>query len=132
MTDQGTFIVNGAERVIVSQLHRSPGVSFSSSIHPNGKTLFSARVIPYRGAWVEFEVDINNVMYVMVDRKRKLPATTFMRCFGMLGDAQIASEFFATDTVKLDDFSGRASLVSELVEKFLGNEFIEDVLDPKT
>ena len=132
MTDQGTFIVNGAERVIVSQLHRSPGVSFSSSIHPNGKTLFSARVIPYRGAWVEFEVDINNVMYVMVDRKRKLPATTFMRCFGMLDDEQIVREFFAIKEVKLDDFSKGASKVTDLVEKFLGNEFIEDVIDPET
>ena len=132
MTEQGTFIVNGAERVIVSQLHRSPGVSFSSSIHPNGKTIFSGRVIPYRGAWVEFEVDINNVMYVMVDRKRKLPATTFMRCFGMQHDETLAKEFFLTETVKLDDFSAGASLVSDLVEKFLGNEFIEEVIDPKT
>ncbi len=132
MTEQGTFIVNGAERVIVSQLHRSPGVSFSSSIHPNGKTLFSARVIPYRGAWVEFEVDINNVMYVMVDRKRKLPATTFMRCFGLMDDEQIVSEFFATKEVALDDFSKGASKVTDLVEKFLGNEFIEEVLDPET
>lgn len=132
MTDQGTFIVNGAERVIVSQLHRSPGVSFSSSIHPNGKTLFSARVIPYRGAWVEFEVDINNVMYVMVDRKRKLPATTFMRCFGLMDDEQIVQEFFETKEIKLDDFSKGASKVSDLIEKFLGNEFIEEVLDPET
>jgi DNA-directed RNA polymerase subunit beta len=132
MTDQGTFIVNGAERVIVSQLHRSPGVSFSSSIHPNGKTLFSARVIPYRGAWVEFEVDINNVMYVMVDRKRKLPATTFMRCFGLMDDEQIVREFFNTNEIALDDFSKGATKVGELVEKFLGNEFIEEVLDPET
>ncbi len=82
MTDQGTFIINGAERVIVSQLHRSPGVSFASNLHPNGKTTYSARIIPYRGAWVEFEIDINNVMYVMIDRKRKMPATTFLRAFG--------------------------------------------------
>ena len=130
MTEQGTFIVNGAERVIVSQLHRSPGVSFSSGVHPNGKTIYSARVIPYRGAWVEFEVDINNVMYVMIDRKRKLPATTFLRCFGLVDDDRMAGEFFLTQHVPLDDFSGGASLVTELVEKFLGNEFIEDVLDP--
>src|SRR5690606_34705344 len=74
MTDQGTFIINGAERVIVSQLHRSPGVSFSTATHPNGKLTYSARIIPYRGAWVEFEIDIYGVMYVMIDRKRKIPA----------------------------------------------------------
>src|SRR5439155_18580961 len=109
MTEQGTFIVNGAERVIVSQLHRSPGVSFSSSVHPNGKTIFSGRVIPYRGAWVEFEVDINNVMYTMVDRKRKLPATTFMRCFGLTDDERVAAEFFETEKVVLDDFTKGAT-----------------------
>jgi DNA-directed RNA polymerase subunit beta len=132
MTDQGTFIVNGAERVIVSQLHRSPGVSFGSSVHPNGKTIFSARVIPNRGAWVEFEVDINNVMYVMVDRKRKIPATAFMRCFGLTDNEQIAAEFFVTEKVALDDFSGGATKVSDLVERCLGKEFIEDLIDPKS
>ncbi|MCA1659996.1 MAG: DNA-directed RNA polymerase subunit beta, partial [Verrucomicrobiaceae bacterium] len=132
MTEQGTFIVNGAERVIVSQLHRSPGVSFSSGIHPNGKTIFSARIIPYRGAWVEFEVDINNVMYVMVDRKRKIPATAFMRAFGLTDDEQIAREFFDTEALDLDDFTRGATKVSDLVEKFLGNEFIEEIIDPKT
>lgn len=132
MTEQGTFIVNGAERVIVSQLHRSPGVSFSSGVHPNGKTIYSARIIPYRGAWVEFEVDINNVMYVMVDRKRKIPATAFMRAFGMADDEEIAKEFFEAEKVALDDFSRGATKVSDLVEKFLGNEIIEDVIDPKS
>ena len=136
MTPQGTFIINGAERVIVSQLHRSPGVSFSSGVHPNGKTIFSGRVIPYRGAWVEFEVDINNVMYVMVDRKRKLPATTFLRCFGVQDNEEIAEEFFEVDTLKLDDFSKGATKVEELAksevfDRYKGTEFIEDVLDPK-
>ncbi|MCX7718279.1 MAG: DNA-directed RNA polymerase subunit beta [Candidatus Sumerlaeaceae bacterium] len=134
MTEQGTFIVNGSERVIVSQLHRSPGVSFSSSIHPNGKTTYSARVIPYRGAWVEFEVDINNVMYVMVDRKRKIPATTFLRCFGVADDQGIVERFFETEKVALDDFSKGAVKVSDLIEKYLGSEFtfIEEIVDPKT
>ncbi|MBX7246432.1 MAG: DNA-directed RNA polymerase subunit beta, partial [Candidatus Sumerlaeaceae bacterium] len=132
MTEQGTFIVNGAERVIVSQLHRSPGVSFSSAVHPNGKTTYSARVIPYRGAWVEFEVDINNVMYVMVDRKRKIPATTFLRCFNVSDDERIAKEFFETEKLELDDFSKGAIKVSDLIEKFLGNQFIEEITDPKS
>src|SRR5690606_29474646 len=94
MTEQGTCIINGAERVIVSQLHRSPGISFSSAVHPNGKDTFSARIIPYRGAWVEFEVDIYSVMHVMIDRKRKIPATTFLRAFGFDSDEEIANEFF--------------------------------------
>ncbi len=132
MTDRGTFIVNGAERVIVSQLHRSPGVTFGSSVHTNGKTLYNARIIPNRGAWVEFEVDINNVMYVMVDRKRKLPATTFLKCFGLCDNEEIAKQFFRLERVKLDDFSKGATSVDELEERFLGKQFIEDIIDPAT
>lgn len=105
MTEQGTFIINGAERVIVSQLHRSPGVSFSTATHPNGRLTYSARIIPYRGAWVEFEIDIYGVMYVMIDRKRKIPATTFLRAFGYHNDETMADEFFNQQTIKLDDFS---------------------------
>jgi DNA-directed RNA polymerase subunit beta len=131
MTDNGTFIINGAERVIVSQLHRSPGVSFSSAIHPNGKTTYSARIIPYRGAWVEFEIDIYNVMYVMIDRKRRIPATTFLRAFGYENEEDIAREFFATEKITLDNFRKGKTKVSNL-EKYLGEEFIEPVLDPKT
>ena len=131
MTEHGTFIINGAERVIVSQLHRSPGVSFSSSVHPNGKTTYKARIIPYRGAWVEFEIDIYNVMYVMIDRKRRVPATTFLRAFGYNSEEDIASEFFATEKIALDDFKKGKTKVSQL-HKYLGEEFIEPVLDPKT
>ncbi len=130
MTDQGTFIINGAERVIVSQLHRSPGVSFSRSTHPNGKYTYSARVIPYRGAWVEFEIDIYGVMYVMIDRKRKIPATTFLRCFGYNDDSQMAKEFFEVEKIKLDDFKGGATLVKSL-DQYLGVEFIETIRDEK-
>jgi DNA-directed RNA polymerase subunit beta len=130
MTDQGTFIINGAERVIVSQLHRSPGVSFSSATHPNGKQTYSARIIPYRGAWVEFEIDIYGVMHVMVDRKRKIPATTFLRCFGYNDDATLAGHFFEVDTVTLDDFRGGATKISRLTE-FVGSEFIETIRDEK-
>jgi DNA-directed RNA polymerase subunit beta len=130
MTEQGTFIINGAERVIVSQLHRSPGISFSSATHPNGKETYLARIIPYRGAWVEFEVDIYNVMHVMIDRKRKIPATTFLRAFGFDSDAEIAEHFFELETVELDDFAAGATRHDDLLNH-LGAEFIEDVQDEK-
>ncbi len=131
MTEQGTFIINGAERVIVSQLHRSPGVSFSQGLHSNGKEIFSARIIPYRGAWVEFEIDINNLMWVMIDRKRKIPATTFLRAFGTHADAEFVSEFFKTETVALDDFSRGGTKVQDL-DQYVGEELIEEVIDPKS
>ena len=82
MTHRGTFIINGAERVVVSQLHRSPGVFFSESTHPNGTPIYSARIIPFRGSWVEFTTDINNVMYAYIDRKKKFPVTTLLRALG--------------------------------------------------
>ena len=93
MTDFGTFIINGDERVIVSQLHRSPGVSFEDSVHPNGKILHSARVIPHRGVWLEFEFDINDTLYAYIDRKKKLLATTLLRVFGYDTDAAIIKAF---------------------------------------
>jgi DNA-directed RNA polymerase subunit beta len=128
MTDQGTFIINGAERVIVSQLHRSPGVSFSTATHPNGRLTYSARIIPYRGAWVEFEIDIYGVMYVMIDRKRKIPATTFLRAFGLSDDERIADEFFEIEDVELDDFSQGLTRVEDL-DSHLGAEYAETVTD---
>src|SRR5690606_15705719 len=128
MTEQGTFIINGAERVIVSQLHRSPGVSFSTATHPNGRLTYSARIIPYRGAWVEFEIDIYGVMYVMIDRKRKIPATTFLRAFGMTDDERISDEFFQIEEIELDDFSAGLTDVDRLHE-FLGAEYAETVND---
>jgi DNA-directed RNA polymerase subunit beta len=82
MTPLGTFVINGAERVVVSQLHRSPGVVFEESIHPNGQRLFSARIIPFRGSWVEFTIDIHDVIYVHIDKKKKFPATALLRAFG--------------------------------------------------
>ena len=127
MTEQGTFIINGAERVIVSQLHRSPGVSFSSGQHTNGKIIYSSRIIPYRGAWVEFEIDINNLMWVMIDRKRKIPATTYLRAFGQHDDTTFVEEFFATEAVALDDFSKGATKTTEL-DQFIGEEVIEEVI----
>ncbi len=131
MTEQGTFIINGAERVIVSQLHRSPGVSFSKGLHSNGREIYSARIIPYRGAWVEFEVDINSLMWVMIDRKRKIPATTFLRAFGQHEDLDFVREFFNTEAVTLDDFSRGATKAQDL-DGFIGEELIEELIDPKS
>jgi len=119
MTEEGTFIVNGSERVIVSQLHRSPGVFFDESIHPNGKRLFSARIIPYKGAWLEFSMDINDIMYVHIDRKRKLPVTTFLRALGFSKSEEILSIFHGTKEIKVD-------------EEAIGEVVLEDVVVKKT
>ena len=101
ITDGGTFIINGAERVIVSQLHRSPGVFFDEEIHPNGKRLFSARIIPYRGSWVEFSLDINDIMYVHIDRRRKIPVTILLRALGYVTDTNILELFYEIETTKI-------------------------------
>jgi DNA-directed RNA polymerase subunit beta len=94
MTDSGTFIINGAERVIVSQLHRSPGVSFDEDTHPNGGRILKARIIPRRGSWVEFLVDINECMYINIDRRRKIPATILLRALGFSSNADILKNFY--------------------------------------
>src|SRR5258708_31383740 len=96
LTPLGTFVINGAERVIVSQLHRSPGVVFEESTHPNGQRLFSARIIPFRGSWVEFTIDIHDVVYVHIDKKKKFPATALLRAFGYGTNAEILKLFYAT------------------------------------
>ena len=96
LTELGTFIINGAERVVVSQLHRSPGVIFEENIHPNGTKLHSARIIPFRGSWVEFTIDINNICYVHIDKKKKFPATALLRAFGYGEDTDIYRLFFKT------------------------------------
>ncbi|MBK8165373.1 MAG: DNA-directed RNA polymerase subunit beta [bacterium] len=101
ITDKGTFLINGAERVIVSQLHRSPGVFFSDETHPNGRRLFRARIIPYRGSWVEFTTDINNLLYVHIDRKRKQPATMLLRALGFQTNEEIISLFHEVEAIKL-------------------------------
>ena len=93
MTPKGTFVINGAERVIVSQLHRSPGVFFGQSFHPNGTKIYSARVIPFKGAWMEFSTDINTVMYAYIDRKKKFPVTTLLRAIGYDSDKAILNLF---------------------------------------
>src|SRR5690625_1143912 len=100
MTPKGSFVVNGAERVIVSQLHRSPGVFFGQSRHSNGTKLYSARIIPFKGSWIEFATDINNVMYAYIDRKKKLPVTTLLRAIGYDSDKDILELFELADEVK--------------------------------
>ncbi len=103
MTDRGTFIINGAERVVVSQLHRSPGVFFSDAMHPNGTRIFSARIIPFRGSWVEFTTDIQNVMYAYIDRKKKFPVTTLLRALGYSSDDDLLQLFTLTEEVAVND-----------------------------
>ncbi|MRR11963.1 DNA-directed RNA polymerase subunit beta, partial [bacterium] len=128
MTPRGTFIINGAERVVVSQLHRSPGVFFSESVHPNGTPIYSARIIPFRGSWVEFSTDINNVMYAYIDRKKKFPVTTLLRALGYSSDDEILELFNLVDEVDtaktdLNDFVGRI-ICSDVFDKKTGEIFI--------
>ena len=123
MTDRGTFIINGAERVIVSQLHRSPGVFFGESVHPNGTPIFSARIIPFRGSWVEFTTDINNVMYAYIDRKKKFPVTTLLRALGYSSDDEILELFGLVEEVKLADID---------LKDYVGRIICGDVVDRKT
>jgi DNA-directed RNA polymerase subunit beta len=101
MTERGMFVINGAERVIVSQLHRSPGVFFGQSLHANGTKLYSARIIPFKGSWIEFATDINSVMYAYIDRKKKLPVTTLLRAIGYEGDKDILEIFDLADEIKV-------------------------------
>ena len=128
MTHRGTFIINGAERVVVSQLHRSPGVFFSESIHPNGTPIYSARIIPFRGSWVEFTTDINNIMYAYIDRKKKFPVTTLLRALGYSSDDEILELFNLVEEidvqkVELNDYLGRV-ICSDVVDKKTGEIFI--------
>ena len=128
MTMRGTFIINGAERVVVSQLHRSPGVFFGESVHPNGTLMYSARIIPFRGSWVEFSTDINNVMYAYIDRKKKFPVTTLLRALGYSSDDEILDLFelveeLETSKVNLKELVGR-TVCSDVFDKKTGEIFI--------
>src|SRR2546422_892855 len=127
LTPLGTFVINGAERVIVSQLHRSPGVVFEESIHPNGQRLFSARIIPFRGSWVEFTIDIHDVIYVHIDKKKKFPATALLRAFGYGTNAEILTLFYATKEI---DITGRLEGRAQKREG-LGTLLAADVPDPE-
>jgi len=131
MTPKGTFVVNGAERVIVSQLHRSPGVFFSQSYHPNGSKLFSARVIPFKGAWMEFATDINTVMYAYIDRKKKFPVTTLLRAIGYDSDREILNLFELADEITADKKTLKKSIGRKLAARVL-RKWTEDFVDEDT
>jgi DNA-directed RNA polymerase subunit beta len=126
LTELGTFIINGAERVVVSQLHRSPGVVFEDSIHPNGTKLHSARIIPFRGSWVEFTIDINDICYVHIDKKKKFPATALLRAFGYGSNADIYQLFFDVGDAKVgaEDKQGN--------KEILGSVLAESIVDSET
>ena len=131
MTPRGTFVVNGAERVVVSQLHRSPGVFFGQSVHPNGTKIYSARVIPFKGAWMEFATDINNVMYAYIDRKKKFPVTTLLRAIGYETDKDILELFGMADEVKADKKALAGQLGRKLAARVL-RSWTEDFVDEDT
>ncbi|MDE6006251.1 MAG: DNA-directed RNA polymerase subunit beta [Muribaculaceae bacterium] len=131
MTDQGTFIINGAERVVVSQLHRSPGVFFGSSIHANGTKLYSARIIPFRGSWIEFATDINNVMYAYIDRKKKLPVTTLLRAIGFESDKDIIQIFDLAEEIKVNKTNLSKVVGRKLAGRVMKTD-VEDFVDPDT
>ncbi len=131
MTPRGTFVINGAERVVVSQLHRSPGVFFGQSTHPNGTKIYSARVIPFKGAWMEFATDINNVMYAYIDRKKKFPVTTLLRAIGFETDKDILELFGMADQVKADKKTLTDNLGRRLAARVL-RSWTEDFVDEDT
>ncbi len=131
MTEKGTFVINGAERVIVSQLHRSPGVFFGQSVHTNGTKLYSARIIPFRGSWIEFATDINNVMYAYIDRKKKLPVTTLLRAIGYESDKDILETFGLAEEVKVNKTNLKKVLGRKLAARVVKPR-IEDFVDEAT
>lgn len=131
MTEKGTFVINGAERVIVSQLHRSPGVFFGQSVHANGTLLYSARVIPFKGSWIEFATDINNVMYAYIDRKKKLPVTTLLRSIGFESDKDILEIFDLAEEVKVNKTNLKKIQGRKLAARVL-KSWMEDFVDEDT
>ncbi|MBP1670741.1 MAG: rpoB, partial [Bacteroidetes bacterium] len=131
MTPRGTFVINGSERVIVSQLHRSPGVFFGQSIHANGTKLYSARIIPFKGSWIEFATDINNVMYAYIDRKKKLPVTTLLRAIGYESDKEILDIFGLANEIKVNKANLKKCIGSKLAARVL-TSWNEDFVDEDT
>ncbi len=131
MTDKGTFVINGAERVVVSQLHRSPGVFFGQSTHANGTKLYSARIIPFRGSWIEFATDINNVMYAYIDRKKKLPVTTLLRAIGLESDKDIIEIFGLAEEIKVNKTNLKKAIGRKLAARVL-KTWAEDFVDEDT
>ena len=131
MTDRGTFVVNGAERIVVSQLHRSPGVFFGQSLHANGTKLYSARIIPFKGSWIEFATDINNVMYAYIDRKKKLPVTTLLRAIGFESDKDILEIFNLAEELKVTKTGLKKAVGRKLAARVL-KSWVEDFVDEDT
>ena len=131
MTANGTFVINGAERVVVSQLHRSPGVFFGQGVHANGTVLYSARIIPFKGSWIEFATDINNVMYAYIDRKKKLPVTTLLRAMGYEQDKDILQIFDLAEEVKVNKKNMKAAIGRKLAARVL-KSWNEDFVDEDT
>jgi DNA-directed RNA polymerase subunit beta len=131
MTPSGTFVINGAERVIVSQLHRSPGVFFGQSYHTNGTKLYSARVIPFKGSWIEFATDVNNVMYAYIDRKKKFPVTTLLRAIGFETDKDILNIFGLAEEVKVSKSGLKKHIGRKLSARVL-RTWVEDFVDEDT
>jgi len=131
MTQTGSFVINGAERVVVSQLHRSPGVFFGQSVHANGTKLYSARVIPFKGSWIEFATDINNVMYAYIDRKKKLPVTTLLRAIGYESDKDILEIFDLADEIKISKAALKKVVGRKLAARVL-KTWVEDFVDEDT
>ena len=122
-SNKGTFVINGAERVIVSQLQRSPGVFFDQSVHPNGTKLFQARIIPFRGSWVDFTTDINDCIFSIIDRRRKFPVTMLLRALGYSTNADIFRAFNCIEEVKLG---------SKKISQSIGSTVVEDIIDQET
>ena len=131
MTTNGTFVINGAERVVVSQLHRSPGVFFGQGVHANGTVLYSARIIPFKGSWIEFATDINNVMYAYIDRKKKLPVTTLLRAMGFEQDKDILQIFDLAEEIKVNKKNMKAAIGRKLAARVL-KSWNEDFVDEDT
>ncbi|MGN1258508.1 MAG: DNA-directed RNA polymerase subunit beta, partial [Candidatus Limisoma sp.] len=131
MTEKGTFVINGAERVVVSQLHRSPGVFFGQSTHTNGTKLYSARIIPFRGSWIEFATDINNVMYAYIDRKKKLPVTTLLRAIGLDSDKDIIEIFGLAEEIEATRENLQKAVGRKLAARVL-KTWTEDFVDEDT
>ena len=131
MTDKGTFVINGAERVVVSQLHRSPGVFFGQSMHTNGTKLYSARIIPFRGSWIEFTTDISNIMYAYIDRKKKLPVTTLLRAIGFESDKDILEIFNLAEEIKVNKANLKKAVGRKIAARVL-KTWVEDFADEDT
>ena len=132
MTERGTFVINGAERVVVSQLHRSPGVFFGQSVHPNGTDLYSARVIPFRGSWIEFSTDVGNMMWAYIDRKKKLPVTTLLRALGYSSNEEIVKLFDLADTISVKTKASFKKAIGRRLAATVSIERMTEVVDEDT